>query len=335
MSDQIQVRALSGFNDPWIAAGGWKRLVALSETCSVFQSEVFQRIWWKCFGRGRLHLLLAERQGEPLALAALFVDGGMAFPVGSGSADSLDLIGDLSEPAVLQALLRALLEREPELLGLRFYLLPDTSANWQRLQQGAASLGMLCCDEGDLAAPVLDFDADPAGPGAAAERRSLRRHERGFARDGDLRVDHLRDPVAIEAQLESFFEQHIARWNGTASPSLFLDPLQRRFYRELVRADACGGSLRFTQVLAGGRLIAAHFGFCHGGVFLWYKPSFDPALARRSPGEVLLRQLLLAARAEGAGRFDFGIGDEAFKLRFATAVPRMRTWGLYPCSSVT
>jgi CelD/BcsL family acetyltransferase involved in cellulose biosynthesis len=63
---------------------------------------------------------------------------------------------------------------------------------------------------------------------------------------------------------------------------------------------------------------------------MWYKPTFEVELARQSPGEVLLRQLLIAAHDEGAQTFDFGTGDEAFKHRFATRVNRVRTWGLYP-----
>ena len=42
-----------------------------------------------------------------------------------------------------------------------------------------------------------------------------------------------------------------------------------------------------------------------------------------------MRQLLLAAAAEGTHTFDFGLGDEAFKSRFATRVDVVRNWGLY------
>ena len=67
----------------------------------------------------------------------------------------------------------------------------------------------------------------------------------------------------------------------------------------------------------------------HRGIFLWYKPSFAVDLAQRSPGEVLLRRLLLQAMEENARMFDFGLGDEAFKSRFATQVNTVRNWGLY------
>ena len=63
---------------------------------------------------------------------------------------------------------------------------------------------------------------------------------------------------------------------------------------------------------------------------MWYKPSFAIELAKRSPGEVLLRGLLLTALKEGASTFDLGLGAENFKERFATHTPVVRTWGLYP-----
>ena len=62
--------------------------------------------------------------------------------------------------------------------------------------------------------------------------------------------------------------------------------------------------------------------------YLWYKPSFAIDLAQRSPGEVLLRHLLLAALEEGAHTFDFGLGSEPFKFRFATQANHVKKWGL-------
>jgi len=62
----------------------------------------------------------------------------------------------------------------------------------------------------------------------------------------------------------------------------------------------------------------------------WYKPAFAIGLARRSPGEVLLRQLLLAAIAAGATVFDFGLSDEPFKHRLAMRIRHVHRWRLYP-----
>ena len=49
---------------------------------------------------------------------------------------------------------------------------------------------------------------------------------------------------------------------------------------------------------------------------MYYKPSFDPALAAHSPGLVLVRHLIARALEGGRRELDFTIGDEPFKRRF-------------------
>jgi CelD/BcsL family acetyltransferase involved in cellulose biosynthesis len=156
------------------------------------------------------------------------------------------------------------------------------------------------------------------------------RHENGLRREGALEVHQYRSGCDIIPQLEAFFTQHIARWSPTPHPSLFLDPAQRAFYRRFCELAGESGWLRFMRLDLKGKPIAFHLGFCYRDQFMWYKPTFDIEWARSSPGEVLLRQLLLAALDEGAKVFDFGLGDEAFKARFATQVDTVRNWGLYP-----
>ena len=143
-------------------------------------------------------------------------------------------------------------------------------------------------------------------------------------------MNHYRDAEQILPQLDEFFEQHMSRRAATGHPSLFSDPLQRDYYRRVTRAIGPTGWLRFTRVAWNGRPIAFHYGLSYRGGFLFGIPTFAIDLARYSPGEVLLRHLLLLAIEEGAKTFDFGPGDEPYKYRFATHVTYLRTWGLYP-----
>ena len=179
-----------------------------------------------------------------------------------------------------------------------------------------------------MAAPIVDLRA-PGIADASVNKKSLRRHERFFERSGGVKVTELCRSEEILPHLDEFFAQHIARWASTPFPSLFLDERHRRFYQRLTTVASAAGWLRFTRVVWQGQTIAMHYGFSHAGTFLWYKPAFAIDLARHSPGEVLLRRLLLSAIEEGAATFDFGIGDEPFKHRFATSVPTVKTWGLY------
>lgn len=100
--------------------------------------------------------------------------------------------------------------------------------------------------------------------------------------------------------------------------SQFVDDAQRRLFRKIVERLSPTGWLRFTEVRLDGRLAAAHLGFFHEGRFIWYKPTYEPDLASLSPGNVLIRRLFLLARDEGAREFDFTIGGEEFKSRYAS-----------------
>lgn len=308
----------------------WARAYGQGDTREVFLTLAWQRAWWEAFGRGQLLVVVAERAESPVAIAPLFADQGMIFFVGSGGSDYLDFVGDISDPQVLDGLLQLAREAVQDFLGFRFYHVPDESRTGGLLASAAERMELAIFDEGSLPAPALDLAKDPAAGQAASEKGSLVRHERGFRRDGKLEVEHLLEPASVLPHLDGFFAQHIARWAVTPYPSLFTDGAHREFYRRLTTRAGEAGFLRFTRLVWNDHPIAYHYGFCHRGSFLWYKPSFDIALRKRSPGEVLLRQLIIEGMREGAHTFDFGLGDEAFKRRFANRTRIVRTWGLYP-----
>jgi CelD/BcsL family acetyltransferase involved in cellulose biosynthesis len=181
----------------------------------------------------------------------------------------------------------------------------------------------------------MDIAGRPDAAKAAANKKSLRKLERYFRQQGSLEARQFRDSEEILPQLQEFFAQHTSRWGRTSNPrpskgTNFLDPALRAFIECLTRSAAHTGWLRFTRLDWEGRPIAFEFGYCYGGTYFGSTSSFAIDLARRSPGQVLLRQLLLAAIAEGVSTYDFGIGDQPYKLRFATRVNYMRTWALYP-----
>ncbi len=332
IGERYRVRLDGHFDSPSIGEDIWRAVAAGGGTRTVFQQPYWTRSWWEAYGRGELIIASVSSDRGVVAIAPLFVDGDMAFFVGSGGSDYLDFVGDVATPGVLDAIVTAILEHVPGLLGFRFYHVPDSSRTGTRLREVAASLGLECIDEGELAAPALDLGPNGEAGLRAAQKRSLVRHERALRSAGALTVHHLREAGEILPRLDDFFDQHVRRWQATPFPSLFCEPVHRDFYRRLAAGADSTDWLRFTVIEFDGRPIAFHFGFSFAGNYLWYKPSFEIALARKSPGEVLLRQLLLAAVQENAYVFDFGLGDEAFKHRFASRSQLVRTWGLYPRS---
>ena len=331
LETQVSAELLSGFEDPAIGPERWSKLLQAGETDAVNLTWHWQRCWWNAFGRGQLLLVAARRSRGLVALAPLFADSGMVFNI--CPEDHLDFVGDVSDPATLEAILLAAQNCVRDFLGFRFYFVPETSPTGFRLQQAARRLGWIICCEARLACPWAALDGTVETTDRLTAKKSLLRHERLLLREGELKVEHWRNANDVLPYLDEFFEQHIVRRAATPHSSLFCDARQQEYYRQLTAVAASQGWLRFTRLVWNGRAVAHHFGLSYGGRYLWGIPSFDLQLARQSPGEVLLRQVILAAIDEGATRFDFGPGDEAYKSRFATHVTHLETWGLYPSSA--
>ncbi len=333
MNSTITFRLLDDFNDPLINKEIWNELVRNNPENNIFMTFQWQKVWWEIFGRGKLLLIVAQQEEKIIAIAPFFEDGQMIFFTGSGGSDYLDFIGNVDEPGVLEGILNLALEHVPGFLGFRFYHIPENSKTKNNLKNVAQQKQWNFFEEGELPAPMMALKEFPDHAQKTLRKKSLVRHEAWFAKNGILKVEHFQRSEEILPHLNEFFEQHKNRWAQTKFPSLFHDPKQQLFYRRLCEFFSDTEWLRFTRVVWQERSIAFHFGFNFMDNFLWYKPSFNISLAKHSPGEVLLRQLILKALEEQAIIFDFGIGDEEFKKRFATNTNSVKTWGLYPRAS--
>lgn len=296
--------------------GEWDSLLQQSDTNTVFLSGAWLTAVLKA--RASADKILApviHRDGGLVSAAAFVSRNGLVEFLGTGPCDYLDLLvhRNLTSDEKLQckrALLIAAAEATP---GFRCFLLRNVPGNSTTVDQLEAS-GLFVTPFRQTPAPAMEMSAAEE----ALKKKSIRRHFNKLSKMGELASQTFSDAEAVEPMLEEFFAQHIARWEGTPSPSLFLDPENKAIFRSLARELGEAGTLRFTQIRLDGRLIAAHFGAMYNGVFTWYKPTYDPELGRLSPGEVLLKTLIEQAQNEHASEFDFTIGDEAFKSRFAT-----------------
>lgn len=163
-------------------------------------------------------------------------------------------------------------------------------------------------------APTMDMD----NVQAALRSKNVKRCENRLKRNGSVECQTYLDTGEVHARLPALFDQHVRRWQGTTSPSLFENEVDREFYRRLTTELAGTGKLRYTELRLDGKLMAAHYGFFDAGRFVWYKPSYEPTMAELSPGVVLLARLMERAAEESAAELDFTIGDESFKSRYAT-----------------
>ncbi len=303
---------------PLLASGEWDDLLTRSRCNTVFMTASWLRASREAEPLGDPVLASVASAGGRLVAGTIVVRRGALLELlGTGSSDYLDVLTDSSldagqTPECVRTILGNALEAVPGARGFRLRRLPDESGTVARL--ASFGRGWWLTRLSSLEAPTMDISAAQE----ALNKKSLKRHENALERAGRLTTVRLTRAEEVLPRLPAFFEQHIRRCAGTSHPSPFLAAGQQEFYRALVRNLAESGWLRYTELRLDGAMVAAHLGAHYGGRFSWYKPTFDPGLARLSPGEVLLKRLIEQAVDEGAQEFDFTVGDEAFKKRFAT-----------------
>jgi CelD/BcsL family acetyltransferase involved in cellulose biosynthesis len=316
-------------------ADAWNALARVSATATVFQSFEWHAAWWSVLGEDYdLRILLAWAGPELVAVAPWAVSrkGRELQFIGSGdyASDYCDLLVDPGHREAVDAFARWLFANRGSWRRVDLRNFPSDSPHRLPLEGCLREGSPWVFSDVEAEAPTRLL-GDPAADRDVLNKSSLRRHFRYFAKSGRLEFAHLATEPEIGPLLEAFFRQHIERRALAGGKSQFLDPRQQRFYRELVRRLAPRGWLRFGVVRLDGEPIAFHFGFEYGSRFIWYKPAFSAAHARRSPGEVLLKFLLEHAVARRLAEFDFTVGNEAFKYRFANRVRtthRIRVYSL-------
>ena len=118
--------------------------------------------------------------------------------------------------------------------------------------------------------------------------------------------------------LETLLDWKAKQRRATNSPNVFDLPWARRLLAilRLPPTDGFGGVL--SALYAGDTLCAAHFGIRSGRVLHYWLAAYDEAMARCSPGLLLLMRMASDAAERGMSRLDLGPGDEEYKLHISS-----------------
>lgn len=316
----------------------WQSLVARCPDSTVFQTPEWLLSWWRHLGAGEPFIIAAYEGDQLVGLAPLYkkprtilgVTRDELHFIGAGHSDynlfsswdgSLAIVTALTDELArcIEAGACAQLAEIPQFSSTSICI--DA-----RLATGLTGLQR----QGTTPCPRLQIRGNDAGVGTVLRKDSLRRHYKALAKLGTIRIEHHIDPTAAAPHLDELFRQHIARWDGTPFPSIFLKEANRHFYRDMVAALGHAQRMVLTTVHVNDAPAALHLGFRSRGDFIWYKPTFDPGLQKYSPGETLLKSLIEYAQAQGHAAFDFTRGDERFKSRFATSFDHNVTYEWIP-----
>jgi len=282
----------------------WTALWDATPGATPFQSPHWLLPWWRVFGTAAPRVATWRGQGRLLGVLPAYVldESGRRklLPIGAGTTDYLDALGDGAAPMLHALLHRAardgvpvcdLIELPP---GSALHAVPAPEG-WQR-----------ACRQRE-ACPVLPLPGIPP-----SMRRNLRLARNRAARAGGL-TRHDATPATLHRHLDTLAALHQARWANEGQAGVMADPAVLRFHRLAAPGLLAAGLLRLVVLGIGTTPAAACLALLDRRRIHFYLSGYDPAQRQVSPGTLLFGALLDQAEAEGRDEAHFLRGREPYK----------------------
>ena len=293
-------------------SGEWDDLAARAGG-SPFLRPGWINAWWDSFASGTPVLFTARRDGRLAGVLPLERRGGV---LASASNWHTPEFGCLAEDEASRAgIFEWVMRERARRVDLAF--LPADGPDAAALAE--ASMGLAVERREILRSPYLEIagDWDSYWSGLSKNLRgTIKRCRNRLADMGETSVELHRDGD-LDQILTAAFELEASGWKGDEGTAITAQPETERFYRRVAAWAAERGLLRLTTLSVGGRPVAFNYAIDDNGTEHLLKLGHDAELNRFGPGTVLTAEVLQAAFERGVRRYDFGGGDDSYKLRWA------------------
>ncbi len=140
---------------------------------------------------------------------------------------------------------------------------------------------------------------------------------RRLAKLGKVTFTVAKDRTDRQRILQAMMRQKSRRYIETRGIDGLDRPGFREYYEALVERFSWPGSVLISALEIDGKILSTNWGFIFNGRFLGIITSFESGEWRRfSSGRLLLEDLLRWNFENGSAIFDFGSGDESYKLPY-------------------
>jgi CelD/BcsL family acetyltransferase involved in cellulose biosynthesis len=270
------------------------------------------------------HVVLRDATGSAQAILPLVITrrGGIRFAEFIGGKHANYHMG-LYAPAFAAALdadaAHAMLcEIGATIGGLDGLIFVNQPTTWQGVPNPTALLAAGPSPSGayKLALEQGDCDGTLRRSMSAHARKKLKNKRNRFAGFGKSTLVRAEEPAEIERVIDAFLAQKAVRFRTMGVPDPFADPSVREFLRQAATPGLSKTpSLELYSLDVDGRSVATYVGAVQGQRFSGMATSFDveSEIARTSPGEILLVDLIKLKCHAGITVFDLGVGEARYK----------------------
>jgi len=294
----------------------WHEL-ARRGSATPFQTPGFLDAWYASYGTEATPVIVEVWRGdEPAMMLPLSLkDGVIAFADAGISDNNAPVIGPAPPsrdemkalwPAIRRALPHASLlrlEKQPETVGGRENpMLAVGTARPSPLSAHPLAMG--------------DSFEDYSRSRTTKFRKEQERVWRVFTRNEGARFDLVSDPARALSILADMDRLQAARMSELGINAQVGGAAYTAHYRHLV-AHAIGGDAVLGALTCNGETVGALLGVHAGGTVTFVRLAHAGGeWSTTSPGRLVIEQTLMALHAAGVRRFDFSVGDYAYKENF-------------------
>ncbi|HLH50316.1 MAG TPA: GNAT family N-acetyltransferase [Roseiarcus sp.] len=310
--------------DPQEASAAWDEIYA-DGLATAYQSRNFVELWLRTVGRAEgvepMIVLVRDERGRASALLPLVVRARL----GLRAAEFIGGKHANFHMGVFRAGLAAgrdevlgLLRRIGESARLDAFFFVNQPERWQGSVNPLHALGgQKSPSFGHSTQLQNNFAQWLETHYSKAARRKLRKKTRRLAERGVVSSFVARDEPTAREALATFFAHKRARAKATGLINDFDDPAAARFL-EIAACESIADREAVIELRAmrcGERIVAVFGGLAHAGRFYGVVTSHDPdaEIARSSPGELLILDIVRDLHERGFKTFDLGVGEARYK----------------------
>jgi CelD/BcsL family acetyltransferase involved in cellulose biosynthesis len=323
----VSARTLAEFaiyGDVEAARGAWAEIHPTG-LATPYQNERFVRLWLDTIGRadGIEPLIVVARDARGCASAILplairsraglrfgeFVGGKHAnFHMGAFRAGLVVERDDLAD----------FLRRVAKAARLDAFLFVSQPKTWRGAANPFSMLGGQPSPSFAYATQIRGgFDHWLRTHYSKDAQKKLRKKARRLAERGPVSSFVARDEKAAREILAAFLAHKKLRAEALGVANDFDDPAAVRFLEIAVceGVDGDGAAIELRGLRCGERVVAVFGGLAHSDRFCGMMTSFDPDpdIARSSPGELLILDIVRDLHERGFTTFDLGVGEARYK----------------------
>ncbi|HLC15869.1 MAG TPA: GNAT family N-acetyltransferase [Thermodesulfovibrionia bacterium] len=324
MHSNLQLAVIRNTNDFDSLKDKWNQLLEAIPQHTIFQTWLWQSLWWKHFGSGaELYVITAcKDDGNLIGIAplCLYQDARSLSTVAFIGGDD---VTDYKDFIVLPGW------EQDFFTALASYLTEHSHDEWQQLYlscvpgssptlNAISSVFDGCETEirRSEVCPVIDLPASWQGYLQRLDKKNrheLKRKLNKFTREARGAMVIAEERQSMQEAIASFVRVHKL---SRIDKSLFMDQQKTAFFSDIAKVFFDSHMLELPLLYINQAVAASLFCFIYKDTVYIYNSGFDPAYSKWSPGIVLIFLYIQKCIENGRNRVDFLRGNEAYKYSF-------------------